>query len=45
MVLPSLNWCLENLNVLRLPTLGTALYFEAHRLAFLQRTETVRLDG
>src|SRR5208283_4234781 len=36
---------LENLNVLCLPALGPTLDVEAHCLAFLQRTETVRLDG
>src|SRR5208337_4012671 len=35
---------LEDLDVLRLPSLGAALHFEADCLAFLQRTETVRLD-
>jgi len=37
--------CLENLHVFRLPALGPALHFEAHRLAFLQRAETVRLNS
>jgi hypothetical protein len=36
---------LENLNVLCLPTLRATLHVEADRLAFLQRTETVRLDS
>ena len=35
---------LQDLNVFSLPSLGAALHFEADRLAFLQRTETVRLD-
>src|SRR5271169_2462400 len=36
---------LQDLNVFRLPSLGAALHFEADRLAFLQRTEAVRLDS
>ena len=43
--LPPANPCLENLYVFCLPTLGAALHFEANRLAFLQRAETVRLDS
>src|SRR5271167_249151 len=42
---PRLLFCLQNLNVFSLPSLGAALHFEADCLAFLQRTETVRLDG
>ena len=36
---------LESLNVLSLPTLGSLDYVELDRLAFLERTEALRLDG
>jgi len=45
-VLPSvIDFQLENLDVLCLPTLRATLHVEADRLAFLQRTKPVRLDG
>jgi hypothetical protein len=37
--------CLHNLDVLCLPALGTLGHIELNALAFLKRTETVRLDG
>jgi len=37
-------WSLENLNVLSLPALGALNDVELDRLAFLKRTEAVRLD-
>jgi len=36
---------LESLNVLSLPTLGSLDHVELNGLTFLERTETVRLDG
>ena len=41
---PSLVFQLQNLNVLRLPTLGATFHVEADGLAFLQRPEAARLD-
>src|SRR5664279_3526729 len=35
---------LQNLNVLRLPTLGTLGHVELHSLTFLQRTEAIGLN-
>src|SRR5262249_23098236 len=39
------NFRLQSLNVLGLPALGSLYDVELHGLAFLQRTESVRLDG
>src|SRR5215472_16113839 len=37
--------CLQRHHVLCLPALGALYEVELHRLAFLERTKTVRLDG
>ncbi len=44
-LLSAVYFQLENLYVLCLPTLRATLHVEADCLTFLQRTETVRLDG
>src|SRR5471030_134583 len=37
--------CLRDLDVLSLPALGAFNHVEGHTLTFLERTESVRLDG
>ena len=44
-LLSVVDFQLEDLDVLCLPTLRATLHVEADGLAFLQRTEPVRLDG
>src|ERR1051326_6773527 len=39
-----ISWLLQDLNVLCLPAFGAFLDFELHGLAFLQATESIRLD-